>query len=188
MRAAKIKEHAGLLTIAGLTAALTACVASRADTQLNAPTQAVWRHHQTTIYYQGLTVQYSCTGFRDDVRAMLLYLGARPDLKVQMVGCDRGFNQPGRTAAAQADFYTVAPADSAAGARVPAHWSRLSIRPYTPYWLGFADCELIMQLKSVITTSFALRHLSYQTACTAHSVTVADYGVTGEILKAGATG
>ena len=47
----------------------------------------VWQHHQTTISYYGITTLYTCDGLEDKVRALLLYFGARADLKVHAFGC-----------------------------------------------------------------------------------------------------
>src|SRR3984893_18631954 len=52
------------------------------------PVAAVWREQHLDFFYMGRTSRYSCDGLRDKVRAMLLDLGARRDLKVMAVGCD----------------------------------------------------------------------------------------------------
>src|ERR1700694_5518906 len=52
------------------------------------PVAAVWKEHHIDFFYMGRTARYSCEGLRDKVRAMLLDLGARRDLKIMAVGCD----------------------------------------------------------------------------------------------------
>ena len=148
------------------------------------PVQAVWRHHQTTINYFGLTAQYSCDGLQDKVRTLLLYLGARPDLKVEMLGCDRAFNEPGHLSAVTADFYTLAPVAAAAdGATAAAAWTSLNVKPHVPAWMDYGECELIQQVKPVIAEDFTVRGLNYRTACLPYDQTISDYAVRGEFLK-----
>src|ERR1700687_3092690 len=51
------------------------------------PVAAVWREQHLDFFYMGRTSRYSCDGLRDKVRAMLLDLGARRDLKIAAIGC-----------------------------------------------------------------------------------------------------
>src|ERR1700675_27916 len=51
------------------------------------PIAAVWKEQHLEFFYMGRTSRYSCDGLRDKVRAMLLDLGARRDLKISAVGC-----------------------------------------------------------------------------------------------------
>src|SRR5437762_588859 len=52
------------------------------------PMAAVWREQHLEFFYMGRTSRYSCDGLRDKVRAMLLDLGARRDLKISAAGCE----------------------------------------------------------------------------------------------------
>src|SRR5712691_3137657 len=52
------------------------------------PMAAVWREQHLEFFYMGRTSRYSCDGLRDKVRAMLLDLGARRDLKISAIGCE----------------------------------------------------------------------------------------------------
>src|SRR5882672_12674666 len=58
-----------------------------ADAPSGTPIAAVWKEQHLEFFYMGRTSRYSCDGLRDKVRAMLLDLGARRDLKISAVGC-----------------------------------------------------------------------------------------------------
>ena len=49
---------------------------------------AVWKEQHVSFFYTGRTARYSCDGLRDKMRAMLLDLGARRDLKIVPLGCE----------------------------------------------------------------------------------------------------
>ena len=46
------------------------------------PMAAVWKQRKVEFHYFGRTSRYSCDGLRDKMRAMLLEMGARQDLRV----------------------------------------------------------------------------------------------------------
>jgi hypothetical protein len=157
-----------------------------ADEQSAAPLQSgVWQHHQATLLYDGITTRYTCDGLEDKVRSLLLYLGARADLKIRAFGCSGGFDRPSRVGTVSADFYSLAAADAAADATqtVPSKWAALMIAPKRPSWMGDGECELMEQIKSLLTKNFSMRNVDYRTTCIPRQVTIADYSVKGEILK-----
>src|ERR1700678_1264798 len=51
------------------------------------PIAAVWKEQHLNFFYMGRTSRYSCDGLRDKVRAMLLDLGARRDIRVTALRC-----------------------------------------------------------------------------------------------------
>jgi hypothetical protein len=143
----------------------------------------VWQHHKITINYFGVTSAYSCDGLETHVRSILLHLGARKDAKVNAVGCPRGPEVPSHTAWIQADFYSLAPADSASAPEaVRAHWASREVTPRQPYFMGDGDCELIEQMKDLISKSFALRDVQYRTDCVPHEITVEGFAIKGQAL------
>ena len=144
---------------------------------------SVWQHHQATLLFNGITTRYTCDGLEDKVRSLLLYLGARSDLKVRSFGCSGGLDRPSRIGTVSTDFYALTAADAAATQTVPGQWVALTILPNRPNWMGDGECELVEQMKSLLTKSFSLRNLDYRTTCIPHQVTIADYSVKGEILK-----
>ena len=142
----------------------------------------VWQHHQATLLYSGLTALYTCDGLEDKVRSLLLYLGARDDLKVHAFGCS-SLDRPSRFASVSADFYSLVAADAGAAQTVPGQWVTLTLGPRRPDWMDDGECELVDQIKGLLTKSFSMRNLQYRTSCMPHQVTIADYNVRGQILK-----
>lgn len=183
----RISAHHAPLCLLAAVSGLAACAARPAVRQSGPAFDAVWQRHQATINYFGLTALYSCDSFEDKVRTILLYLGARPDLQVQQLGCNRGFDRPGHLAAVRADFYTLAPAPNApaetASHTVSARWTPVTIKPMDPYWMGFGECELMQQIKPVITGDYSARDLHYRTACVPHDATISDFDLSGEFPK-----
>ncbi len=162
---------------------LMTCASNAAQPDNGSSVGAVWQHHQITIDYFGLTARYSCDSFEDKVRMLLVYMGARRDAKVQMDGCNRAFNQPGRLSAVRADFYTLAPTGTAGTGAVDAVWEHVAVRPMVPIWMSYGECELMQRLQPVVTTYFSTRNLDYHTACVPYDATIADYQLNGDFLK-----
>jgi hypothetical protein len=161
------------------TAASVAAAAPAADQQ---PVASTWQHHSATFHYFGIIAQYSCAGIEDHVRTLLLYFGARADLKVKANGCPHEI-APGRVASLDADFYTLAPAaDAGAPDTVEAHWSALNVNPWRPIIMSDGDCELMAQMKELIVKNFTLRGLSYRTDCVPQEIN--GFSIKAQVLKA----
>jgi hypothetical protein len=142
-----------------------------------------WQHHKSTVNYFGITSAYSCDALEDRVREILVHLGARKDAKVTTTGCARGPELPSHTAWIRTDFYTLATAGSpnAPGA-VRAYWAPREINSRHPYTMGSGDCELIEQMKELISTSFSMRDIHYSTECIPHEIVVDGFDVKAEVL------
>jgi hypothetical protein len=144
----------------------------------------IWEHHKANFTYFGITSLYSCNGLESNIRQLLQHLGARKDLTVRAYGCPYGFDTPGRTAVVDLDFYSLSPsADASAADTVQARWTPLRLSANSPYFIGHGDCELITEMKDVLSKSFSLRDLNYRTNCVPHEVNVNDFSVKGEVLK-----
>jgi hypothetical protein len=142
-----------------------------------------WQHHKMSINYFGITTLYSCDSLQDRVREILVQLGARKDAKVTTSGCPRGPEHPGNTAWIDTDFYTLVPADSASAAgAVRAYWTSREINPRHPYYMDGGDCELIEQMKDLISKNFAMRDAHYETDCVPHEITLEGFDVKGQVL------
>jgi hypothetical protein len=145
----------------------------------------VWQHHQVTFNYFGVTSLYTCDGLEDQVRQILLHLGARKDAKVYASGCPGPYNAPSNSAWVKADFYTLAPAaDANTSGTVKARWTALELTPQRPDFMGAGDCELIQGMKDLIVKSFSLRGVEYRTSCFPHEVSMDSYAVKGQALRA----
>ena len=158
-----------------------------ASDTVTAPTDlvtAAWRHHKVTFNYYGITSLFTCDGLEDHVRQILLYLGARKDAKVRASGCPGPLNAPSRSAWVDADFYALAPAIDADGANtVKARWTSLEVTPRRPDFMGDGDCELIQEMKDLITKNFSLRDLQYRADCVPHELSLDSYAIKGQALK-----
>jgi len=172
--------------IVGWGAALgLAAIAGAADAPVPAAdiVPGTWQHHEATISYFGITSLYSCDGLEEHVRSMLLHLGARKDAKVRANGCPRGQEVPSRSAWIHTDFYTLEPAGSASSPdTVRAYWAPRELTPERPYFMGGGDCELVEQMKDLISKSFAMRNMLYRTDCVPHEITLDAFTIKGQAL------
>ena len=153
-----------------------AAVAAADNTQ-----SGVWQHHEASTSYFGQTTSYTCDGLESTVKRVLLYFGARPDLKVEAACPDP--IQPVKTAVVKTDFYTLQPAPSGASDTVAGQWVPIELMPQRPMFMGQGECELVQQFKDLLTKDFSFRDLKYQADCFPYSVTLVDYRVQGQVLK-----
>ena len=142
-----------------------------------------WQHHKVSFNYVGFTALYTCDGLEDQVRQILLYLGARKDVHVSARGCPGPFNTPSRNAFVDADFYALAPvADAAPSDTVKARWTALELTPRHPGFMGDGDCELMQGMKDLITKNFSLRDLEYRADCYPRAITPDSFAVKARAL------
>jgi len=144
-----------------------------------------WMRHQARFSYFGFTTLYSCDGLEDNIRALLVHLGARKnDVKVNARGCPHGSSVPGRSAIVDVDFYSLSPsADANAANTVQAQWTPVQVSPTHPYFMGSGDCELVDELKDLISKNFSLRDLNYRTDCVPNQVVLDGFSVKAQALK-----
>jgi hypothetical protein len=145
---------------------------------------SAWQHHRVSFTYVGFTTLYTCDGLEDHVSQILLHLGARKDVHVAASGCPGPFNAPSHSAFVDAEFYALAPAAAAASATVKARWTALEVASRRPSFMGDGDCELVQEMKDLITKNFSLRNVEYRTMCFPNDVTLDEYSVKGQALKA----
>ncbi len=71
---------------------------------------AHWVQRKLNYTYMGFTTQYSCDGLQDNVRVVLLALGARKsDLQIKSTGCTSISGSPERFPGVAASFWVLAP-------------------------------------------------------------------------------
>ncbi len=149
-----------------------------------AGTAAEWRSQKLEFTYAGFTAFYTCEGLESKVRYILLTFGARKDLKVRALGCDRAQNQPNKIAWVEAEFSSLAPAAQGAGPdTVQAAWGKVELSPNRPTDMGMGECELVDQMRPMLEKGFALRNTNFQTSCVPKHISVADYNVKAEVLR-----
>ena|ERR1700722_2151362 len=147
----------------------------------------IWQHHQVSFNYVGITTLYSCDGLEEQVSRILLHFGARKDVHVRATGCPGPFNGPSHDAFVDANFYTLAPApaaDTAGSAAVKARWTALQLTSRNPSFMDDGDCELVREMKDLITKNFSLRNLEYRADCFPHDVTLDEFSVKVQALRA----
>ncbi len=146
--------------------------------------QASWRHTKQTFSYYGFTAHYSCSGLEDKTRQILLLLGARKDAKVSATGCEHGPDRPSRSAWVHLEFDALAPGPVPNGAQaVTGQWTPIEISANRPFDMQEGDCELIEQLRHVLTKGFSFRDLDYRTTCVPRQVTLGSYVIKGQVLR-----
>ena len=145
--------------------------------------EAVWTPRHVTFIYQGFTTHYSCDGLREKVRGMLSSLGAR-DLKVRAQGCTRlvGVEPfPG----VRVTMQVLAPVSSEDGKKggpvVAAHWQDVALMTSNAGLQEQGNCELIEQFKETFLPLFTTRHISYQSDCIPHQLTLGTH-LSAEVL------
>lgn len=152
------------------------------------PQPAVWQTHHAQFDYFGLTARYTCDGLESKVRQILEYLGARQDVYVQATGCPHGPLSISRSAFVRVDFSTLIMAPESAmdtAQTIPAVWTALQLKAQRPSFMGDGDCELIDQMKKLLTDNFSWRGpLAYRTSCPLETTAFNDYQVEGDVLKA----
>jgi hypothetical protein len=67
---------------------------------------------------------------------------------------------------------------------VQAQWVPVLVSPTQPYFMSGGDCELIYEMKDLISNNFSLRNLDYRTDCVPHEVNIEDFTVKAEALTA----
>jgi len=172
---------AALVALAGIACGTGSSAAAPAEAGGQVVT-GVWQHHHGNFSYYGITTLYSCDGLESNIRSLLLHLGARKDATVSASGCPNGPSVPGRNAIVDADFYTLSPS-SDANNTVKAQWIRVEVSPTHPYFMSHGDCELIDEMKDLISKNFSLRELSYRADCVPHEVNIDDFTIKAQALK-----
>jgi hypothetical protein len=161
--------------------------AAASEVTSDAEQPAVWQGHHAEFDYFGLTTRYTCDGLEQKVGQILVYLGARPDVRVNATGCPRGPNSVSRSAFVRADFSTlVAAANASAEAQtVAADWTALTLTAQRPLFMGDGDCELIDRMRKVLKENFSWRgDVAYHADCPIQSTQLHDFEIRGEVLKA----
>lgn len=167
--------------------ALGACATAHpADTPPTAPVPAVWKQHKLDFVYFGRTSRYSCLGMRDKVRALMLEVGVRNDLKIQMYGCEidrirlRDIN-PGLVLR----FSAPAPANAKDGDVKPfdAHYVAFDFHQDALRNLNIGDCELVEEFARQVLPLLSTRNLKKDITCVPYQQSGSVFRVSGEVLK-----
>jgi hypothetical protein len=157
---------------------------------------AVWKQQRVQFRYAGRTSRFSCDGLREKVRAMLLDLGVRRDLRIVPLGCaqyDR-MSSGDRMAASVAGFRleiafaAPAPANAAAkraldGALAAGRFEKFTITSDAFRNLGVGDCEWVQEFARQLLPKLTIRDVRQDITCIPYQPSVSRFFVEGEILK-----
>ena len=178
------------LTAAQGTGTAAATDASANATPASTAQTAHWVKKKLFFVYAGLQTQYVCQGLTDQMRKVLLQLGARKaGLDVHETGCTAGFNQPTPSPGVAGSFYVLEPvspeqADSSNGApgSVAAHWQPVQVRLDPPGRDVNGQCELLDQIKLHILPLFPTRNVQYKSTCIPYEEIVGGTSLRLEVL------
>jgi hypothetical protein len=178
----------------GATAGTAAQPRTIADT--GDPMPAVWKEQHVEFSYAGRTLRYSCEGLLEKVRAMLLDLGARRDVKITPLRCadtepihgpmhgDGGgsrikivFSSPARPEAADKPLH---PGDLAA---TDARFEPFTIMSDAFRNMGIGDCELVQEFTRQILPKLMVRDVRQDILCVPYKPSVSRFFVRGEVFK-----
>jgi hypothetical protein len=156
------------------------------------PLAAVWKEQRVSFFYKGRTARYSCEGLRDKVRAMLLELGARRDLKIAVVGCEDYDRVRVNSMAPSLNiiFSTPALPDTSAKplhegdlAATDARFETFTITSDAFRNLEFGDCELVEEFARQILPKLATRDLKRDITCVPYQQSGSRFLVKGKVLR-----
>jgi hypothetical protein len=156
------------------------------------PLAAVWREQHLDFFYMGRTSRYSCDGLRDKVRAMLLDLGARRDLKIAAIGCEDSGRMRANSPAPSLHITfsaptlpdpSVKPLHEGDLAATDARFESFTITSDAFRNLGFGDCELVQEFSRQILPKLVTRALKRDITCVPFQASGGRFLVRGEILK-----
>lgn len=128
----------------------------------------IWVQKEVNFRYVGFSTKYTCDGLMDKMRRILLWLGARDDLKMTGYGC-MGVNSPETTPGVRIVMHVLQPASATAGQTVAAHWKMVDLLAAHDLLDAARDCELISQLYRDVLPLFAARDVDYSATCSVHT-------------------
>ncbi len=182
-----IKSVAGFWVIAALAAGTSVAATG-------VPLPAVWRAHRVNFVYMGRTSRYSCDGLSDKVRAMLMDLGVRSDLRIVAVGCAEFGRPPGPNSlnpSLDIEFSAPALPDGSSKPRhagdlapVDARFEPFTISADAFRDMGVGDCELVEEFARQILPKLTTRDLKQDITCVPYQLSGSRYYLSGDILRA----
>lgn len=144
---------------------------------------AAWKQTKIEFHYFGRTSRYSCDGMRDKVRALLLDMGVRADMRLRTYGCEIGrISLAGINPGLTIEFSAPTPqadGDKSFEARyVPFNFRQDAFRN-----LNIGDCELVEEFVRQVVPKLAVRNLQQDITCVPYQQSGGSYRVSGEVLK-----
>jgi hypothetical protein len=150
---------------------------------------AHWVKRKLEYTYMGFTSKYSCDGLTDNVRDVLLALGARKaDLKIHSLGCTR-FNGPEQFPGVSATFWVLEPlapdqvskvGDKGASA---SQWQTVDLTRLNGAQWDQGQCELLEQMKQKVLPLFSSRNVDFHSSCFPHEISPGEIQFKAEVLR-----
>jgi hypothetical protein len=150
---------------------------------------AHWVTRTFDYTYMGFTARFSCDGLRDNVRDILLALGARrKDLEITSRGCTN-LNGPEPFPGVIAHFSVLVPDTTedtgkvANAAEPAAQWHTVDLVKVTSWGRNDAPCELLEQIQAKALPLFTTRNLNFRSSCFPHQVTLGEIQFKVDVLR-----
>ena len=147
---------------------------------------AVWVPKEVQFTYMGFTTHYSCDGLRDNVREMLLQLGARKDdLKVYEQPCAGNPDRPNPFPGVRIKMSVLQPAPAVPSAdtrTVPAYWKAVKLPKGVNSLNSAGQCELLEQMRDKILPLFTTRNIDLKSTCVPHQLSAGGASLEAEVL------
>ena len=168
------------LALTAVTAVLNGTAWAESPT---APESAVWVGHEFTFVYKGFTTKYACDSLQTKMKAILLKLGARPDIEVRRYGCTN-ISGPDPLPGVSVKMHVLQPAASQNGAPVPAHWTTVDFVAGRDQTDVSGECELVDQVRRDVLPLFTTRNVVGSTPCVPRKVIIGTPELKADVLMA----
>ena len=142
---------------------------------------AVWATKKVSFVYRGFTARYSCDGLADNMRQVLVSLGAR-DLKISAAPCATPYGAPDPFPGVVIRMSVLEPAGSAAAQPVHAHWQMVDLTAGPNALRTEGACELLEQIRTSILPQFATRNVDYSSSCVPNELRAGAIRLRAEVL------
>jgi hypothetical protein len=154
---------------------------SSAQAAPQAAQPAVWVAHDLNIDFHNLPGRYSCDDLWHKFHDVLLVLGARPDLKILTVRCERASRSP--SVRLQFSIPELVKPTPMRGMVINAAATTIRLEPGHPASLNEGDCELLRQMKDRLLAPMSQRVVSFNLACSAPPSRGARFNISVQTLK-----
>lgn len=165
----------------GLISTLMIASISQAIATPASGTPAVWFSHAIIVDLDNLPKRYTCDELWYRFRAVLLSIGARPDLQITPYHCDERspsvelqFSLPHAIETGQRQLADLQAADSS-----------ITLEPGRPTPLDSADCELMRQVKDELLPELPVKVVSFHLSCAAPQTAHRHFKLTLEAFTPG---
>jgi hypothetical protein len=161
-----------------------AATAGATESAPGVPQPARWTQKKLFFVYRGLQTNYSCDGLQDQIREVLLTLGARKsDLDLVQTGCTSGFKGVSGTFSVLEPVPPEQAYSPSASGSVAARWQPVQVQLDRPGKDVNAQCELLDQVKQRILPLFATRNIQYDSTCSPRQLIVGGTSLKLEVLS-----